>query len=439
MIPYVLLFAVSAFAGDKMEVETREGIELRSDVAAADKEQIFKLVKATQAFAGPVFEKLGLAQKSKQTLRLRVYRLEADFEDFKRRTRDQNNKVNTLSFYNEKDREVAAAWQNGSDLARGEIRGQTGRQLLIQYGQNAPPWVEEAVMGYFEGFQPDPYGDPMDLVNARKLEAIRGVLEKHDYCPLYDLMDLQPKQYYGIAGAPDSARWPRETLYAESWAVFFFLMRSDVAVDQELLAATGERLETGRWSQSTFKEKLPDVERRWREFLKQDDYRTIGEKTRGAWASLAANDGASARTQAAAAIEIDKTWMSAHRALAHAALMIGDHAAATAAFGDIEAKRPKDMDALLGKARALLLRAKEQGDKNAAKDAMHAAERAVADAPPAQKIDGLLLQADIAEQMGDVKATLKYVREARKQKGLDEALATRLKDWEDKLIKASIK
>src|SRR5262245_15027379 len=136
MLVLVLAVALGRAApvADQLDEFVRGDVELKTDVAKADVEEVFSVIETTRTAALVFFERLEVRKKSSQSLRIRLFAHEADYEDFRRRTFDQRNDIHSLSFYNDQDRTVAAAWVGGSDRARGELRGQVGRQMLQNFG-----------------------------------------------------------------------------------------------------------------------------------------------------------------------------------------------------------------------------------------------------------------------------------------------------------------
>src|SRR5262245_47463102 len=209
----LVCLALAAPAAEHLEEFVRGDIEVKTDLAKAEMDEVFTLIETTRAATVAFLERLDVSRKSTQSLRIRLYAHEADYEDFRRRTFEQRTDIHQLSLYNDQDRTIGAAWVGGSDKARGELRGQVARQMLLNYGKNPPPWLREAVFALLEGLETDGYGDAVDLLNRGQLATIRGAIEREELCPLYELMDLRDPQFYGIAGAPNNSKWPRQVLY----------------------------------------------------------------------------------------------------------------------------------------------------------------------------------------------------------------------------------
>ncbi len=438
MLNLLLLLATALPLSDKLREVNKADTELKTDLAERDLDEVFSLIETTRTATNELFARLDLAKKSTQSLRIRLFAHAADYEDLRRRTFNQRTDVHSMSFYDDQDRTIGAAWEGGTDRARGELRGQIARQMMDNYSKTAPPWLREAIFCYLEGLTTDPYGDPIDFLNHERLDQIRHAVERNEYCPLYELMDLREPQFYGIAGAVNNSKYPRETLYSESWAIFYFLSGSPEPQDKALFKAVGERLETGRWSQSQFEKALAELEPRWKQFLSGDAGGRAGQLRAEAWQALGKNDPRRARDLAAEAVTLDKSSASAQRALGHASLAVGDPVAAMASFSDLKKLRPKDADAALGYAKACLLRAKASGDAKDFDAAIEAATSAGETLPMKERYQAYWLAAEIADAKGDTKATLKWVRETRKQKGLTTDLDKQLAEWEEKLVKAAI-
>src|SRR5690606_24194425 len=137
-------------------------------------------------------------------------------------TRDANTDVGPWSYYNPRDREVVATWAGGLEETRSRLRRQVARQELLQHAKSPPRWVEEGFAGVVEGLAQDPFGDVLDSVNVERLDVVARAIERDEVCPLFELMDLQDVEYYGVGGAQTSP-WPRTVLHAQSWGLLFFL------------------------------------------------------------------------------------------------------------------------------------------------------------------------------------------------------------------------
>jgi tetratricopeptide (TPR) repeat protein len=438
MFVHLLALAVTFASTDTFREHTRNGVEIKTDLQGGALDDAFEEVEITRAAVTEFFETNNVKRKSTQSLRIRLFAHAADYDDFRRRTFDQRNDVRSMSFYDDSDRLIGAAWEGGQPRARGELRGQVARQMLGNYSKNSPPWIEEAIFGYFEGIEADAFGDVIDVLNRQRHADMRRVLETGKYCPLFDLMDMREDQFYGLAGAPNNSLYPRETLYAESWSILYFLVVSPEPADRKLLAAVAERIDTGRWSQAGQAKALAEMEPRWKTFLTGDAAGHVGQLRRDAWEKFNRGDARAARDLAAEAVNLDKSNVSGHRALAHAALAAGDFTTAIASFAELRKLRPKDADAGIGHAKALLARGKEKSDKVDLDDAVTAATSAGATIAIKDRHTAYEIAAEACEAKSEPKAALKWVREARKQKGLTFEHDKMLAEWEDRLMKAAI-
>jgi tetratricopeptide (TPR) repeat protein len=444
MIPYVLALAATSWLAALTAAPThreyqRDGIKLETDLSQAEVEEVFTLAIDTRLAADDLFEQLGLGRKSSRSLRIKLFAVDSEFEDYRRRTFDQRTKVRATSFFNDSDRIVAAAWQSGSEPARGELRGQIGRKMLLDFAKNPQPWLEEGIFGWFEALSTDAFGDVTSVANRFRIQQMRAAFERRNEVPLFELMQLREPQYYGLAGGKSDAQYPREILYAESWALFLFLAQSKEPQDQKLFQALGEWLDTGRWSQATFERALDDVAPRFRAFVFDDTIFALGDALDDAWTALEQGDARRARQSAATALHLDPENASGHRALGHAGLDGGDLKAAVASFEWILEHDPGDADAAFGLARARFLRGKENAQDGEISAALAGARAAAERLPANQRYRAYLLAAEIEQHRGDARATLKQVREARKQPGLPKAVDDRLAAWEDELVRGIIK
>lgn len=438
MLAEILSLVCCIAAGDSLREHVRGDIEIKTDLTGAELEEAFTTVTIARDAALEFFAALDVKKKSTQSIRIRLYAHAADYEDFRRRTFDQRNDIRVMSHYHDSDRIIGAAWEGGQPRARGELRGQVGRQVLGNHSKNAPPWLREAVFGWLEGLETDRFGDPIDFLNRGRLADMRRVVETGAYCPLYELMDLREPQFYGVAGSPQNSPWPRETLYAESWSILYFLWQSQEPDDRKLLKAVAERLDTGRWSQAAHHKALEEMEPRWKRFLTSDASSGAGDLRRRAWETLERGDPRQARDLAADAVKLDGASISGHRVLAHAALQAGDWSTAIESFAQIRKRRAEDTDAAVGHARALLSRGREKHDHVDFTDAVAAATSAAPHLPAKDRVLAYEIAAEASEAKDDVKGALKWVREARKQKGLTREHDERLLKWEERLVRAAI-
>lgn len=438
MLALSLAICLAIPAGEHLREYNRDDTELKTDLDTNEVDAVFELIATTRRAATDLFTRFEMSRKSSQSLRIRLFAHEADYEDFRRRTYDQRTDIQTMSFYNDQDRSIGAAWQGGSPGARGQLRGQIARQMLLNYSKNAPPWLREGIFCYFEGLEVDRFGDVIDTMNEQRKSAIRSALQRGDFAPLFDLMDMRETQFYGLAGAPNNSRWPRSTLEAESWSILYFVTLSEDPADRWMLKSIGERLDTGRWAQGATAKYLEGMEPRWREFLSSDSVGALGQTLKSAWAALERGDARSARDLGANAVGMSPTNPSAQRVLGHAALQAGDSQAAITSFEALKKLRPKDGDAWMGHARGLMIAAQEKSQPGAFDTAAAQAVAAAEHLPMMKRYEAYVLAAEIHEAKGDVKNTLKWVREARKQKGLSQDYDKQLEEWEGRLMRAAI-
>ena len=434
----LLLGLLTLASQDSAVSEQHEGFELKTDLGAAQKEEVLEIADQTLAGAKELLERLGLRKKNRLPLVLRVFARQEEYEDYRRRTHDQNTAVaSTLSFLDESGGEIAVDWQEGSVDAVGQMRRQLARHVLRQYAANSPFWFEEGFAGYFEGLQVDPYGGATDLVNEKMLGVVRNALRDSSHCPLFELMDLQHVEFYGLAGARKSA-WPRITLYAESWSLLFYLLSSGDPAAAQFLNLVARRLDSGRWSQARYRQTLKELEPLWKEYIKGDAFRELGELVRSAWARLEEGEYFAARMDAAKALEIDQHHRSARRVLARAAYGEEDYAASADLFQSLIDDDPKDLDALHCSARVLLTLAEESGDRQQALKAISVAEAASRVAPAGKRHLGLLIAVEGAEQIQDFKKALALVREILRLREVPSEVRARVTAQEQALIKRSI-
>lgn len=438
MLSDALLVLAVLSTADRLVTSSQGGVTLSSDASANQREQIFAVAAAATRMATERAEAIGLERKSDQDLRLRVFAHESDYDDWRRRTRDQNTKVSPLSFYDDLDREVVAAWQAGSDAARAQLRRQVARFVLLQFAKNPSNWFEEGFAGYFQGFHTDAFGDAVDRVDAEMLKSIREALERDRICPLYELLDLQDIEFYGLAGAKQSP-WPRSVLYAQSWSLVFWMFESQDDVAKRLLAFEVERSTTGRWNQAEAKTLLAEVEPAWRAFMERDDLSGFGGLLRDAWAALGKGNAEDARWLATKALDLDESCRSALRVLGKAAQAQDDFDVAEHCFSELLRERADDYDAALGLARAQRSQLAVEPQDHALLAAVIASgTRAAELAPIGSAHEGYVLAADAAEAAGSIDDALRLVRLALKTRGLNSDVTATLRDRERTLIKKSI-
>ena len=435
----LLLLGLLAVTGaDRIVTERHPGYELKTDLDGEQKAEALAIVDATTAGTEDLLGRLGLRKKSELRFVLHLFSQEAEYEDFRRKTHDRNTFVaSALSFFDDSAAEIAVAWQAGSSAARGELRRQVARHVLREYAADAPIWFEEGLAGYFEGTRTDPYGGAVDRVHHEHLATVRKALADNNFCPLDQLMDLQHVEFYGLAGARNSD-WSRQTLYAQSWSLLFYLLHAEEPDDQEFLRMVARRLNTGRWSQAKYRQALSELKARWIEFLQGDDLLELGLLVSRAWERLEQGEYFAARMDASRALSLESEHRSARRVLARAAYGEEDYLLASKLFDDLARERPNDLDALLGKARALLMLSGRTQDMAQAQAALEAGRRASMSAPVGKRHLGLLIAADAAERMDDLAGALKIVRDLLKLRGLPPEVRAQASEREQKLIKRSI-
>lgn len=439
MVAIFLLIALLA-PTDQLDSELRGTAQLRTDVDAAARDEIFRIAAQTDAQASAVLGKLGFTRRSNAPAQLRIYAGLDAFEDFKRRTRDAYTPIDDPSFYNAHDDEVVCAWQDGSAAAVGQLRRQISRHVLSQHAKEPPNWFAEGFSRYIEGVRADPFGEPMTTLALDYFERVRADLEKETVCPLETLMELKDVDFYGFAGARN-AKWSRPTLYAQSWSLLYFILRAEAADDAamhafvELLVA---RATSGRWKAAPLKRALPALSGGWRGMLASDDLDLIGGFIAKAWEALAEDDAATARMRASRALSFDEENRSARRALAHACFACRDYANAALSFERLLVTTPDDLDALLGVARSRLNIALTSQSPADAEAAILAGRSAADLAPPAQQHLGLGLCTDAAMILGDAPRALTFVREALRLRSLPQDARAALVDREQELIRRAI-
>ncbi|MBK6939118.1 MAG: DUF1570 domain-containing protein [Planctomycetes bacterium] len=438
MLSAALLSLAVLSTADRLVTSTHGGVTVVSDASPAQREQIVDVAAAATRMATTRAETIGLERKSDQSLRLRVFAHESDYDDWRRRTRDQNTKVSPLSFYDDVDREVVAAWQAGSDAARSQLRRQVARFVLLQFAKNPSNWFEEGFAGYFQGLHTDPFGDAIDRVDAEMLKSIREALERDRICPLFELLDLQDIEFYGLAGAKQSP-WPRSVLYAQSWSLVYWMFESGEDVAKRLLEFEVQRSTTGRWDQTAAKKLLVEVEPAWRAFIGRDDLSGFSGLVRDAWTALGKGNAEDARWLATKALENDESCRSALRVLGKATLEQGDFDVAEHCFSELLREQADDYDAAFGLARAqhgqFVL---DPQDRTLLATVIASGTRAAELAPLGRAHEGSVLAADAAEAAGSVDEALRLVRVALKSRGLPTDVASTLRDRERALIKKSI-
>lgn len=418
--------------------EQRGALELHSDLEKESRDEVAALVGQTVRATEQLLTGLSLRRKNRQSLVLRVFAQEADFQDLRRRTRDRNTYVvDTLSFLNDAGDEIGCAWQAGSERARGQLRRQVARHVLRQFAGDPPIWFEEGLAGYFEGLRLDRFGDVVDPVNADRLTDVRKALAASAVCPLFELMDLQHIEFYGLAGARNSP-WPRATLYAQSWAFLFFLLHSEDAATLRFRRLVAGRLATGRWDQSRYRKLLVELEPLWIEFIEEGGFEARGELLRQGWEYLEEGQTFAARMTAARVLERDEGSRSARRLLAWGAFRDEEYDIAIRQFERLVEDRYDDLDALLGSAYSAIAWARLEQGPERARQALEAGRRASERAPDGHRHEGLLIAADAAELMDDPKQALRQVREILRLKGVPEEVRSEVREREQRLIKQSI-
>jgi tetratricopeptide (TPR) repeat protein len=438
MLSAVLCATLLLAPADKLVTTTSAGITLASDTSAGQRETILAVAAAAVATSTARCEDIGLQRKSDQSLRLRVFAHESDYDDWRRRTRDQNTKVSPLSFYDDFNREVVAAWQAGSDAARAQLRRQVARFVFLQFARNPSNWFEEGFAGYFQGIDTDAYGDAIDRIDADMLKQIREAIERDRICPLEELLDLQDIEFYGLAGAKQSP-WPRAVLYAQSWSLVYWMLESNEDVAKRLLAFEVERSTTGRWDQARGKQLVAEVEPAWRAFVQRDDLTGFGGLVRDAWAAFGKGEVEDARWLATKALDLDESCRSSLRVLGKSAFAQGDSDVAEHCFSELLRGRADDADAALGLAQALSQRfALEPQDAQLLKAVIDAGTRAAELAPLGSGHRGYAIAADAAELAGSFDEALRLVRLAQKARGIGADELKALRDRERSLIKKSI-
>ncbi|MFG0320333.1 MAG: hypothetical protein ACF8XB_23880 [Planctomycetota bacterium JB042] len=437
LVPPALPLLLS-LALDPALVEVNRGdVRLLTAVPASLHEEILAEAAFARREARALIDRLGLTRKSREDLRLRVFAHESGFEDHRRRTRDRNTDISPWSYYNPRDREVVAAWADGLPATRAQLRRQVGRQVLLQHAKNPSRWFEEGFAGVVEGLARDPFGDVMDAVNADRLEVLVRAIEREETCPLFELMDLQEVQFYGLGGAEVSP-WPRTLLYAQSWGLLFFLLDSDDAEARAFLDAVVRRVESGRWDQQAFRRRLETLAPAWRAAMTDEALPRRADALRSAWASLYDGDPHAARGDAAIALRSTPRSRSARRALARAMYALGEYAEAAAEFEVLADDRTDDVDAALSVAVSWLRLAEETQGEDDGRKAIAAAERAADRAPVGRKHEALIVAADAAELSGDVKEALRFVRRALRLRGVPSDVADDLRDRERELVRRAI-
>ena len=429
---------VSLLAGSpSLESVQRGDVTLLTDVAPDSRDAVFDEARFARRVAGRLISRLELKRKSRDDLRLRVFAREAGYEDWKRRTADHETQVSTRSFYDAAKREVVSSWSDGGDDARAQLRRQVARQTLLQYAKNPPNWLEEGFAGYVEGATPDPFGDVLGLINAPRLEVLRRALERDAVCPLFELMDRQDIDFYGLAGASESP-WPRSVLYAQSWSLFFYLIESGDPGVEEFLERVARRAESGRWDQDAYRDALADMDASWRATLLDTELAGRGDALRNAWTALYEDDPIAAQADAAAALRRNPESRSARRVLARARFAVGEFEESGALFEALASERDDDDDAALSWAISRLRLAEETQSRADALRAAETAERVADRCHIASKPAALVAAAEAAELAGDVKEALRHVRRALRLRGVSKETTRSLKDHEERLVRRAI-
>lgn len=436
MIALLLIVAVAATGPELAEIR-RGDVRLLTDTPTDVHSAVFEEIDFARREARALVLRLGLTRKSREDLRLRVFAHESGFEDHRRRTRDQNTDISPWSYYNPRDREVVAAWADGPPMNRAQLRRQVARQVLLQHAKSPPHWFEEGFAGFVEGLARDPFGDLLDDVNKDRLEVLVRAIERGDVCPLFELMDLQEVQFYGLGGAKVSP-WPRAVLYAESWGLLFYLLDAEDGDARAFLDAVVRRVEAGTWDQDAYRRQLDAIAGPWRAAMIDEALPHRADTLRSAWAALYDDEPVGARADAATALRRTPRSRSARRALARAEYALGEYRDAATQFEELAAERPDDRDAALSVAVTLLRLAEETQGESDARDAIAAAERAAERAEPDRKHEALALAADAAELAGDTKDALRFVRRALRLRGVPAEAAAALREREQALVRRAI-
>lgn len=424
-----------ARAGDMVD-DDRGPVHLKTDLSAkADRDAVHALAAETRDRVAAELERFGVRRKSKGLTRMRVYASRDGFEDRKRKTTPDDMHW-ASAFFDEANNEVVMWWADGSRSGRETLRHEVTHQVLAEFVKNAPIWFDEGFASYIGAVEVDAHGDPITLVDEKKIQRMRHVLRTGEYAPLYDLMDMKWLEFFGKAGTK-KLQWDRATMYAQSWSLVYFLLNAVDPADRELAEKLAERVDTGRWSQAAFKRMLPELESRWRAFLERDDLIAADGHARAAWSAWTRRDATKAAEEAKAALAIDPERRAMSRVLAEASLAAGAPADAVPVFralleaGESEAS-------CFGLASALLALAAQVQDGAIAEEARDAALRAAELAPRGRGYDALVLAADACEQMGDADAALGCVRKALAEKAIPAELRSALREREQALVRRVI-
>lgn len=430
LLPITLMLAGGGFRDDN-----RDGAKVETDVSADDRDAIHQTIAATRAAAARLLEDaLSLKGRGQDSIEVKVFRLESEYDDHRRATRDRQTQDYGLAFYNPSSRQITMTWKDGDPGAAAALRGQTARQVLLRYAKEPPTWFEEGFVAYFSGFEFDPYGDKISSLDPERLDEARDAIERSLLCPLDVLMELETIDFFGYAGSSTKS-YATNVLIAESWGLLFHLFDAGSDQDAAFLEILEGRLRASRYSKSKLKKELPRLDHRWR--LTMDDVGLQEEAAviRAAWAALKDGDTASARMKASQILGRDEQHRSARRVLAHTCLAEQDFDSAITAFDWLLETTADDVDALLGRSTAYLGLARTEQREGALEQALASGERAAQLAPPAERHIALVLCADAAEAGGDVRGALRFVRDAQKQDGLTEATRTALHERERELVR----
>ena len=188
---------------DRTTTDARDGVSLHSDLDPDDREVVFAIVRDTSARATELLESLGVRRKASRETRLRLFAREADYEDWRRRTNDQSTLISSLSYYNEHDLEIVAAWAAGSDEARGQLRRQVARHRCAGCGGE----LHGAVLGKGQQLRPGASGlrNParqLVAIGAERAQRLRRVLRSADPDLCHHKARIQ-----NCMGFPLSAGW----------------------------------------------------------------------------------------------------------------------------------------------------------------------------------------------------------------------------------------
>lgn len=432
---HAIVLTVLALPSGSLGADSRDGVTLSSDLDGDSRDQLFRVTgDARDAAARLLQERFELKARGRVEVDIRAFRLESDYDDHRRATRDRQTQDYGAAFYNPSSREITVAWLDGADESCAALRGQVARQVLLRYAKEPPVWFEEGWVAYFTGLGFDPYGGVISSVDEARLAEARDAVERDAHCPLEDLFELETVDFFGYAGASNH-RFATNVLIAESWSLLHHLLDHAGDDDAPFVELLARRLSTGRDRESAVRETLPGLEQRWREGLADPATEMRARLLREAWEDLAAADAAAARMKASQVLGHDEGQVSARRVLAHAALHEQDYDAAVAAFDRLLEQRPDDLDALLGRGTAWLRLAIGEQRDGAAERAIDSGRRAAEVAPAGDRHRGLSLAADAADAAGDLGEALKLVREALRLRDLPSEARDVLRDRERELVR----